>query len=93
MARMITALLVALVPELVFAVGDGNMLDLTTYWVGYASIAIFTVAYLLIIVGGIHAPAQIQTRRPGSGHHRLGFRLPRNARRGGNRTRQSRSAR
>ncbi len=49
MARTITALLFALLPGLLFAAGDGKTLDLTNHWVGYASIAIFVVAYLMVM--------------------------------------------
>ncbi|OUR71611.1 sodium:proton antiporter [Methylophaga sp. 41_12_T18] len=49
----ITAILFSLLlfsfPQLALASGDVKFLDLTNHWVGYVSIAIFVVAYILVI--------------------------------------------
>ena len=49
MNRLIYALSLVLLPELALAAEGGHALDLTTHWVGYASIAIFVVAYALVM--------------------------------------------
>jgi len=36
-------------PQISFAAGDVKLLDLTTHWVGYASLVIFVLAYILVI--------------------------------------------
>ncbi|MFW5426278.1 MAG: sodium:proton antiporter NhaD [Methylophagaceae bacterium] len=36
-------------PQLSFASGDVHLLDLTSHWIGYASLAIFVLAYVLVI--------------------------------------------
>jgi len=36
-------------PQLALAAGDVKFLDLTSHWVGYVSIAIFVIAYILVI--------------------------------------------
>jgi len=43
------SLLFRLFPQISFASGDISFLDLTTHWVGYASLAIFVFAYILVI--------------------------------------------
>ncbi len=45
---LITALLLALLPAMAFAAG-GETLDLTNHWAGYFGIAVFVVAYLLVM--------------------------------------------
>lgn len=49
MFRFILTPALALLPGLAGAAEGGSSLDLTTHWVGYASIAIFVVAYLLVM--------------------------------------------
>lgn len=46
---LIFSLLLFSFPQISFAAGDVKMLDLTTHWVGYASLAIFVLAYVLVI--------------------------------------------
>ena len=50
---LITALFFSLLlfafPQISFASGDVKMLDLTAHWVGYASIVVFVLAYILVI--------------------------------------------
>ena len=36
-------------PQVSFAAGDVHLLDLTSHWVGYASLVIFVLAYILVI--------------------------------------------
>lgn len=43
------SLLLLLFPQMSFASADIPFLDLTTHWVGYASLAIFVFAYILVI--------------------------------------------
>ena len=45
---LITSLLFAF-PQISFAAGDVHLLDLTSHWVGYASLVIFVLAYILVI--------------------------------------------
>ena len=49
MQRLLPALLLALSPALAWASADGERLDLTLSWVGFASLAIFIVAYALVM--------------------------------------------
>lgn len=49
MLRNLTAFLALLAPSLALAAGDGERLDLTGHWVGIAALAIFVVAYLLVM--------------------------------------------
>ncbi|NOQ94685.1 MAG: sodium:proton antiporter [Methylophaga sp.] len=46
---LIFSLLLFAFPQISFASGDVKMLDLTAHWVGYASIVIFVLAYILVI--------------------------------------------
>ncbi len=46
---LIFSLLLFTFPQISFASGEVKMLDLTAHWVGYASIAIFVLAYVLVI--------------------------------------------
>lgn len=46
---LIFSLLLFAFPQVSFASGEVHLLDLTTHWVGYASIAIFVLAYALVI--------------------------------------------
>jgi len=43
------SLLLLLFPQFVFAAGEAHLLDLTTHWVGYASLALFFFSYVLVI--------------------------------------------
>ena len=49
--KLITSLALLAIPQLSFAAGGGDVpfLDLTSHWVGYAAIAIFVFAYVLVI--------------------------------------------
>ena len=49
MARFLSTLALALLPDLLFAAENGSALDLTGHWVGFTSIAIFVVAYALVM--------------------------------------------
>lgn len=49
MNKLITTIGLLLLPGLSFASSGGNTLDLTTHTVGYVSLAIFIVAYLLVM--------------------------------------------
>ena len=50
LASLILFLALFIVPQLAFAaVDDAHKLDLTTHWVGYASLAIFILAYIFVI--------------------------------------------
>lgn len=44
------SLLLFAFPQISFASGDVPLLDLTSHWIGYASIIIFVLAYILVIV-------------------------------------------
>ena len=46
---LIFSLLLFAFPQISFASGEVKMLDLTAHWVGYASIVIFILAYILVI--------------------------------------------
>jgi len=46
---VVFSLLLFVFPQISFASGDVKMLDLTAHWVGYASIVIFILAYILVI--------------------------------------------
>jgi NhaD family Na+/H+ antiporter len=43
------ALLLALIPTLAFASGDAERFDLTASWVGYTALAVFAIAYALVM--------------------------------------------
>ncbi|MBL1319630.1 MAG: sodium:proton antiporter NhaD [Methylophaga sp.] len=51
---LITSLILSLslfiFPQISFASGEAPLLDLTSHWIGYASIAVFILAYALVIV-------------------------------------------
>lgn len=51
---MITTLIFSLLlfafPQVSFASGDVPILDLTSHWIGYASLVIFVLAYILVII-------------------------------------------
>lgn len=47
---ILSGLILLLIPQLSFAVENVKLLDLTSHWVGYASIALFIFAYLLVIL-------------------------------------------
>jgi len=47
--RVAVATVLAMLPGLVFAASDAPALDLTAHWAGYAAIAIFAGAYLLVV--------------------------------------------
>jgi len=49
---LLFSLLIFIFPQVSFAAsaGDLPLIDLTTHWVGYASLAIFTFAYVLVIL-------------------------------------------
>tara|TARA_R110002050_G_scaffold9504_2_gene33446 strand:- start:20197 stop:21663 length:1467 start_codon:yes stop_codon:yes gene_type:complete len=47
---LIFSLLLFAFPQISFASEDAHLLDLTTHWIGYASLAIFFLAYVLVIV-------------------------------------------
>lgn len=49
MNKILTVLMMLLVPELALAASNGNTLDLTNHPVGYASLAIFVIAYLFVM--------------------------------------------
>ncbi|MFT5760759.1 MAG: Na+/H+ antiporter NhaD/arsenite permease-like protein, partial [Alteromonadaceae bacterium] len=46
---LIFSLLLFAFPQISFASADAHLLDLTTHWIGYASLAIFFLAYVLVI--------------------------------------------
>jgi len=46
---LIFSVLLFAFPQISFASGDVKMLDLTAHWIGYASIVIFILAYILVI--------------------------------------------
>lgn len=46
---LILSLIYFAVPQIAFASEDVLTLDLTTHWIGYASLAIFVIAYILVI--------------------------------------------
>jgi len=46
---LIFSLLLFAFPQISFASADVKMLDLTTHWVGYASLVVFVLAYILVI--------------------------------------------
>lgn len=46
---LIFSLLLFTFPQISFASADAHLLDLTTHWIGYASLAIFFLAYVLVI--------------------------------------------
>ncbi|MDO7598196.1 MAG: sodium:proton antiporter NhaD [Pseudomonadota bacterium] len=46
---LILSLLLFTFPQISFASADAHLLDLTTHWIGYASLAIFFIAYVLVI--------------------------------------------
>jgi NhaD family Na+/H+ antiporter len=46
---LIFSLLLFAFPQISFASEDVHLLDLTNHWIGYASIAIFVIAYILVI--------------------------------------------
>jgi hypothetical protein len=46
---LIFSLLLFTFPQLSFASADAHLLDLTTHWIGYASLATFFLAYVLVI--------------------------------------------
>lgn len=46
---LIFSLLLFTFPQISFASADAHLLDLTTHWIGYASLAIFFFAYVLVI--------------------------------------------
>jgi NhaD family Na+/H+ antiporter len=48
-STLIFSLLLFAFPQISFASEDVKFLDLTTHWVGYASIAVFVLAYVLVI--------------------------------------------
>jgi len=47
---VIFSLLLFTFPQISFASEDAHLLDLTNHWIGYASLAIFFLAYVLVIV-------------------------------------------
>jgi Na+/H+ antiporter NhaD/arsenite permease-like protein len=51
---LITSLILSLsffaFPQISFASGDVHLLDLTSHWIGYASIGVFILAYSLVII-------------------------------------------
>jgi len=48
--KLLFSLLFAISPSLLFAsTGEGDHIDLTGHWVGFTAIAIFTLAYLLVM--------------------------------------------
>jgi Na+/H+ antiporter NhaD/arsenite permease-like protein len=46
---LIFSLLLFTFPQISFASADAHLLDLTTHWIGYASLVIFFLAYVLVI--------------------------------------------
>ncbi|NQY26621.1 MAG: sodium:proton antiporter NhaD [Piscirickettsiaceae bacterium] len=48
-ATLLFSLLLFVFPQVSFASGDVPLLDLTSHWVGYASLVIFVLAYVLVI--------------------------------------------
>ncbi|MDO7710191.1 MAG: sodium:proton antiporter NhaD [Pseudomonadota bacterium] len=46
---LILSLLLFTFPQISFASADAHLFDLTTHWIGYASLAIFFIAYVLVI--------------------------------------------
>jgi hypothetical protein len=52
-ARAAAALLLMLAamfaPAAAFAASEGNLIDFTTHWAGFAALGIFTIAYLVVI--------------------------------------------
>ena len=49
-SSLILSLSLFIFPQISFASGEVHLLDLTSHWVGYASIVIFILAYVLVIV-------------------------------------------
>jgi len=58
LSTLCVSMLMLAFPQLSFASGDVKLLDLTSHWVGYASLAIFIIAYMLVI-----AEEQIHMRK------------------------------
>ena len=46
---LIFSLFLSTFPQISFASGEVDLLDLTTHWVGYASLVVFVLAYILVI--------------------------------------------
>ena len=49
---LLVSILIFIFPQVSFAAGAGDLplINLTTHWVGYASLAIFVFAYVLVIL-------------------------------------------
>ena len=47
--RLFTLLLLMLAPGIALATSDRELMDLTHHWVGYFSIAVFVIAYLMVV--------------------------------------------
>ena len=48
-ALFLTLLVALTVPAAAVAAGAGSTMDFTAHWAGYAALAIFTIAYLVVI--------------------------------------------
>lgn len=49
LTTVLLSLMLFAFPQISFAAGDVHLLDLTTHWIGYVSLAIFVLAYVLVI--------------------------------------------